>query len=61
MTGQQDASAAIAATNDKAAQALPFSDTQDFADAERGFVAALTPGVVRKDNGDVAWDSDAFA
>ncbi|MFF2087256.1 alkyl/aryl-sulfatase [Nocardia sp. NPDC058176] len=61
MTVQQEASAAIAAANDSLAQALPFSDTQDFADAERGFVAALTPGVVHKADGEVAWDSDAFA
>lgn len=61
MTSQQNASAGIEAANDTASRTLPFDDAQDFADAERGFVAALTPGVVRNAAGDVVWSSDAFA
>jgi alkyl sulfatase BDS1-like metallo-beta-lactamase superfamily hydrolase len=38
-----------------------FDDTQDFEDADRGFVAALTPGVVTADDGRVVWSSDAYA
>ncbi|MBF9069293.1 alkyl/aryl-sulfatase [Streptacidiphilus fuscans] len=42
-------------------EALPFEDTSDFADADRGFVAALEPGVVRAADGRVVWDNDAYA
>ncbi|MEU6307925.1 alkyl/aryl-sulfatase [Streptomyces chartreusis] len=38
-----------------------FEDTTDFEDADRGFVAALKPGVVKDASGRVVWDSDAFA
>lgn len=38
----------------------PSEDDTDFADADRGFVAALEPGVVRDDSGRVVWDADAF-
>jgi alkyl sulfatase BDS1-like metallo-beta-lactamase superfamily hydrolase len=38
-----------------------FEDTADFADADRGFVAALVPGVVRADDGRVVWDNDAYS
>ncbi|MGS2806084.1 alkyl/aryl-sulfatase [Nocardia sp. MW-W600-9] len=61
MTSQQQASASIEAGNDQASRTLPFDDTQDFADAERGFVAALSPGVVRDADGRVVWDSGAFS
>jgi alkyl sulfatase BDS1-like metallo-beta-lactamase superfamily hydrolase len=39
----------------------PFDDDHDFHDAERGFVAALSPGVVRNAAGKVVWDSDSYA
>ncbi|MGW5436645.1 alkyl/aryl-sulfatase [Nocardia asteroides] len=58
---QQDVSATVAAGADRALRALPFDDDQDFADAERGFVAALTPGVVTDAAGAVVWNSDEFA
>ncbi|UGT57327.1 alkyl/aryl-sulfatase [Nocardia asteroides] len=61
MTSQQEASASIEAGNEQAARTLPFGDTQDFADAERGFIAALSPGVVRNEDGDVVWDSGAYS
>lgn len=32
----------------------------DFADADRGFVAALEPGVIKANDGRVVWDSDAY-
>jgi linear primary-alkylsulfatase len=37
-----------------------FEDRTDFEDADRGFVAALTPGVVKDKNGRVVWDGDAY-
>ncbi|WBO61929.1 alkyl/aryl-sulfatase [Streptomyces camelliae] len=40
---------------------LAWDDEQDFADADRGFVARLDPGVVRDADGRVVWDADAYA
>ncbi|MEZ0341545.1 alkyl/aryl-sulfatase [Mycobacterium sp. pV006] len=40
---------------------LPFDDTRDFTDAERGFVAALDPCVIRAADGRVVWDNDVYA
>ena len=37
-----------------------FADTRDFRDADRGFIAALTPGVIKNDAGRVVWDIDAY-
>jgi alkyl sulfatase BDS1-like metallo-beta-lactamase superfamily hydrolase len=37
-----------------------FEDRTDFEDADRGFIAALTPGVVKDKNGRVVWDADAY-
>jgi alkyl sulfatase BDS1-like metallo-beta-lactamase superfamily hydrolase len=39
----------------------PFADRQDFENADRGFVAALTPGVVTAADGRVVWDADAYS
>jgi alkyl sulfatase BDS1-like metallo-beta-lactamase superfamily hydrolase len=39
---------------------LPFADQTDFENASRGFIAALTPGVVTAADGRVVWDSDAY-
>lgn len=61
MTSQQDASGSIEANNANLLRALPFGDTQDFDDAERGFVAALVPGVVKNAEGEVVWDVDAYS
>ena len=35
-------------------------DEQDFADADRGFIARLEPGQVRDADGRVVWDCDAY-
>jgi alkyl sulfatase BDS1-like metallo-beta-lactamase superfamily hydrolase len=40
---------------------LPYDDTADFADADRGFIGALSPCVVRAADGRVVWDNDAYA
>ncbi|MET0780911.1 MAG: alkyl sulfatase dimerization domain-containing protein [Microbacterium sp.] len=40
---------------------LPFDDTQDFEDADRGFIAALEPGVIHAADGRVVWDNDSYA
>lgn len=40
---------------------LRYEDETDFENAERGFIGALTPGVVRDDRGQAVWDVDAFS
>jgi alkyl sulfatase BDS1-like metallo-beta-lactamase superfamily hydrolase len=40
---------------------LPLADTGDFADADRGFLAALSPCVVKAADGRVVWDNDAYS
>ena len=37
------------------------SDTADFADADRGFIASCAPGVVHAADGRVVWDNDSYA
>lgn len=39
---------------------LPFDDTTDFENADRGFLGALVPAVVKADDGRVIWDNDAY-
>ncbi|MFG2767786.1 hypothetical protein, partial [Streptomyces rubiginosohelvolus] len=39
---------------------LDYADRSDFDDAERGFVAALSPAVIRTDDGRVIWDGEAY-
>ncbi len=43
------------------AHALPFHDTKDFENADRGFIAALSPCIVKAADGRVVWDNDAYA
>jgi alkyl sulfatase BDS1-like metallo-beta-lactamase superfamily hydrolase len=43
------------------AHALPFHDTTDFDNADRGFIAALSPCAVKAADGRVVWDNDAYA
>lgn len=55
------ASEATKAANDAVLKALPFSDKQDFEDAQRGFIAPLPDqGVVKNDKGDVVYDASQF-
>ncbi|MFJ2397054.1 MULTISPECIES: alkyl/aryl-sulfatase [unclassified Streptomyces] len=46
---------------DAAGEELPFEDLTDFENADRGFIAALVPGVVRDAEGRVVHDADAYA
>jgi alkyl sulfatase BDS1-like metallo-beta-lactamase superfamily hydrolase len=41
--------------------ALPFHDTADFENADRGFIAALSPCVVKAADGRVVWDNDVYS
>jgi alkyl sulfatase BDS1-like metallo-beta-lactamase superfamily hydrolase len=54
-------SAAIAAAHAEHLASLPFDDTRDFADADRGFIGALEPGVVTAADGRTVWDNDVYA
>ncbi|EKF21323.1 metallo-beta-lactamase superfamily protein [Mycolicibacterium hassiacum DSM 44199] len=54
-------SAVIEAAHREQSATLPFDDTADFADAHRGFIAALRPGVVTAADGRVVWDNDSYA
>ncbi|MGH2853196.1 MAG: alkyl/aryl-sulfatase [Solirubrobacteraceae bacterium] len=40
---------------------LPLTDREDFEDARRGFVAALSPAVVQGTAGRVVWDMESYA
>ncbi len=60
-TSPKTAGTAVTAQYRSLADALPFDDTQDFADAHRGFLGALEPGVVRAADGRVVWDNDSYA
>ncbi|TDD52373.1 MBL fold metallo-hydrolase [Nonomuraea terrae] len=39
---------------------LPWHDVADFEDADRGFIAKLSPAVIRSLDGGVVWDNDAY-
>ncbi len=41
--------------------ALPFDDTRDFTDADRGFIASQQPCVIAAADGRVVWDNDVYA
>jgi len=41
--------------------ALPLHDTADFHNADHGFIAALSPCVVKAADGRVVWDNDSYA
>ena len=51
---------AIEAAHKEHLTTLPFDDVEDFANADRGFVAALEPGVITTADGRVVWDSDSY-
>lgn len=46
--------------NQRLLSQLPFDDTQDFDDANRGFIAKMPELKVRGENGDIIWDRTAY-
>ncbi|MFQ6395212.1 alkyl/aryl-sulfatase [Nocardia sp. KC 131] len=50
----------IIAEQRRAGAALPLADAADIADVDRGFIAALEPGVVTSSDGTVVWDNDSY-
>ena len=53
-------SSTIEAAHREHLTSLPFDDTRDFADADRGFIAAKTPCVITAADGRVVWDNDVY-
>ena len=39
---------------------LPFSDTRDFEDANRGLLGRRQPNAVTAEDGTVVWDNDTY-
>ncbi|MGQ1840083.1 alkyl/aryl-sulfatase [Kocuria turfanensis] len=58
---QKPAGASISAAHRELTASLPWHDDQDLADAARGFLGAVEPGVVRDAEGRVVWDNDSYA
>ncbi|NIH99310.1 alkyl sulfatase BDS1-like metallo-beta-lactamase superfamily hydrolase, partial [Mycolicibacterium fluoranthenivorans] len=52
--------ATISAANRAHRSSLPFEDTRDFENADRGFIGALEPCVVTAADGRVVWNNDAY-
>ena len=40
---------------------LPFEDTTDFDDVDRGFIGAVEPCIVKAADGRVVWDNDVYS
>ena len=45
---------------DEARRTLPFSDTQDFEEQQRGLIAEMPDKKIMADAGHVAWDKERF-
>jgi alkyl sulfatase BDS1-like metallo-beta-lactamase superfamily hydrolase len=58
---KKPASESIIVDHEASLKTLPLGDEQDVADARRGFLGALEPGVVRATDGRVVWDADSYA
>ncbi|KUI41068.1 alkyl sulfatase [Mycobacterium sp. IS-1590] len=58
---QKPPTAVIEAAHREHLTSLPFDDTEDFDNADRGFIAALDPCVIKAADGRVVWDNDSYA
>ncbi len=56
----KDASSFTKQKNEQVLKELPFSDTQDFTDAKKGFIDTLPNLVIKNDKGEVVWDMDSY-
>jgi alkyl sulfatase BDS1-like metallo-beta-lactamase superfamily hydrolase len=56
---QKPPTAVIETAHREHLSALPVEGTTDFDDAGGGFIAALSPCVIRTADGRVAWENDA--
>ncbi len=60
MSSSMQATETVSDANTRARSDLPFGDTRDLADADRGFIAALDPPVIPGPDGNPVWDCDEF-
>ncbi|WP_067825123.1 alkyl/aryl-sulfatase [Nocardia inohanensis] len=60
MSAVTEPSKFIIEQHERAAQELPFADEVDQADADRGFIAKLEPGIVKDAGGKVVWDDESY-
>src|SRR6201995_2289258 len=56
----REASASVTAQHAATLQALPFSDTRDFADASRGFLGTLETARIASAQGRVVWSLEPY-
>jgi alkyl sulfatase BDS1-like metallo-beta-lactamase superfamily hydrolase len=57
---QKAPTSSITAANAGHRNSLPFDDTRDVDDADRGFLGALEPCVITTADGRVVWDNDVY-
>lgn len=50
----------IVAQQEQIRQSLPFNETRDFVNANRGFKGHLKPNIVKNDNEEVVWNNDVY-
>ncbi|WP_405434813.1 alkyl/aryl-sulfatase [Streptomyces anulatus] len=50
----------VVSRNQALLNSLPFSDTQDFEDAQRGFLGKRAPNAIANAEGAVVWDNDTY-
>jgi alkyl sulfatase BDS1-like metallo-beta-lactamase superfamily hydrolase len=60
MTASKPASSTVRAQQQELLSRLPFSDTRDFDDANRGLIARREPNAVTGDDGTTVWDNDTY-
>ena len=58
--GPKDAQPATKKANEALVKELNFEDQEDFADAQRGFIAGLPGGVIKDSKGMIVWDLKSF-
>src|SRR5215217_1917354 len=58
---QKPPTAVIESAHGEHLKNLPFDDIADFEEADRGFIAALSPCVIKAADGRVVWDNDAYS
>ncbi|MGX9788630.1 alkyl/aryl-sulfatase [Mycobacterium sp. MMS18-G62] len=58
---QKPPTAVIESANREHLKNLPFGDTTDFDDTDRGFIAAQQPCVIKAADGRIVWDNDVYS
>jgi alkyl sulfatase BDS1-like metallo-beta-lactamase superfamily hydrolase len=58
---QKPPTAVIESAHGEHLKNLPFDDIADFEDADRGFIAAQSPCVIKAADGRVVWDNDVYS